>query len=80
MSNPVQATDIEILESQVMQLSEADRSHLLERLVRSLDTDPEVEASWEQEADRREAAIEAGTAQWLDGDEVMRKLRSRFDK
>jgi putative addiction module component (TIGR02574 family) len=77
MSNPVQATQIEILESQVMQLSDADRSHLLNRLIISLDKDPEVEASWEQEADRREAAIENGTAQWVPFDEAMTRIRAR---
>ena len=78
MPNDVVATPMEILMSQVMQLGNADRSYLLDRLILSLDKDPEVEASWEREADRREAAIEAGTAQWLDGDEVIRNLRSRF--
>lgn len=80
MSNPVQATQMEILESQVMQLSDADRSHLLDRLVLSLDKDPEVEASWEQEADRREAAIENGTAQWVPFDDAMARIRARPNK
>lgn len=80
MSNPVIPTPLEILESQVMQLGDADRSHLLERLVLSLDKDPEVEASWEREAERREAEIEAGTAKWIPFDEAMDRLRARLAK
>lgn len=72
-------THMEVLEAQVMQIGAADRSHLLERLVLSLDADPEVEASWEREADRREAELEAGTATLIPGDEVMRKLRARIN-
>jgi hypothetical protein len=71
-------SQLEYVEAQVMQLSAAERNHLLERLISSLDTDPEVEAAWEQVADQREADIEAGRAQWIDGDEAMRQLRARL--
>ena len=71
-------TQLEIVEAQVMQLTPAERNHLLERLIVSLDTDPEVEAAWEQLADQREAELEAGLAQALPGDEVMARLRARL--
>lgn len=71
-------TQLEILEAQVMQLPPADRNHLLERLIVSLDIDPEVEAAWEQLADQREAELKAGTAQLIPGDEVMARLRARL--
>jgi putative addiction module component (TIGR02574 family) len=71
-------TQLEIVEAQVLQLTPAERNHLLERLIVSLDTDPEVEAAWEQLADQREAELEAGLAQALPGDEVMAKLRARL--
>lgn len=71
-------TSLEILEAQVMQLLPAERNHLLERLIVSLDTDPDVEAAWEQVADQREAELEAGLAQALPGDEVMARLRARL--
>ena len=48
-------TSLEVLEAEALKLTPADRSHLLERLVASLDFDPEVEAAWEREADSREA-------------------------
>lgn len=71
-------SQLEYVEAQVMQLTPAERNHLLERLIISLDTDPEVEAAWEQLADQREADIEAGRAQFLPGDEVMAELRARL--
>lgn len=39
------STTLEILEAEVLQLTAADRSHLLERLIASLDPDPEVETA-----------------------------------
>ena len=61
-----------------MQLTLAERGQLLERLIVSLDTDPEVEAAWEQLADQREAEVDAGLSQFLPGDEVMARLRARL--
>ena len=71
-------TRLEIVEAQALQLTPAERNHLLERLIVSLDTDPDVEAAWEQLADQREADLEAGLAQALPGDEVMTRLRARL--
>jgi hypothetical protein len=51
---------LEVLEAQVLKLSAADRSRLLERLLASLDVDPDVEAAWDEVADAREAALEGG--------------------
>ena len=55
------STNLEVLEAEVLQLAPAERSHLLERLIASLDSDPEVEEAWEREADRREAELESGS-------------------
>ncbi len=71
-------SQLEYVEAQVMQLTVAERNHLLERLINSLDTDPEVEAAWEQLADQREADIEEGRAHWIPGEEAMQQLRSRL--
>lgn len=71
-------SQLEYVEAQVMQLTVAERNHLLERLINSLDTDPEVEAAWEQVGDQREADIEAGRAHWIDGDLAMAQLRARL--
>lgn len=74
----MQMSQLEYVEAQVMQLTPAERNHLLERLINSLDTDPEVEAAWEQVADQREADLENGLAQEIPFEEAMLQLRSRL--
>lgn len=71
-------TSLEVLEAEALKLAPADRSHLLERLIASLDTDPEVEEAWEAEADRREASLESGAAVEVSGQEAMSRLRARL--
>ena len=71
-------TQLEYVEAQVMQLSPAERNHLLERLIHSLDVDVEIEAAWDKVADAREADIAAGQAHWIPGDEAMQQLRARL--
>jgi putative addiction module component (TIGR02574 family) len=72
------STRLELLEAEALKLTPADRSHLLVRLVASLDADPEVDAAWEWEADRREAELESGAVAVVHSDEVMARLRSRL--
>ena len=71
-------TTLETLEAEILQLSASDRSHLLERLISSLDTDPTIEWAWEQETNRREAELESGAVQPIPGGEVMVRLRARL--
>jgi len=71
-------TSLEVLEAEALKLAPADRSHLLERLIASLDTDPEVEEAWELEADRREASLESGSVTEVPAQEAMNRLRSRL--
>ena len=71
-------TDLEALESQVLKLAPADRSRLLERLVASLDPDPELEQAWSDEADRREAELAAGVVEPATGPEAVARLRARL--
>ena len=72
------STTLEILEAEVLQLTAADRSHLLQRLIASLDPDPEVEDAWEQEADRRDAQLAAGSATIVPSHEAVARLRARL--
>lgn len=69
---------IEVLEAEVLGLPPTQRSHLLDRLVASLDSDPEWEEAWGREADRRENSIESGKAQWIQGEDVVAKLRAEL--
>jgi putative addiction module component (TIGR02574 family) len=72
------STSLEALEAEVLKLAPADRSHLLERLIASLDSDPEVEEAWEREADRREAELDSGAVAAVPGDEALARLRARL--
>ena len=72
------STHLEVLEAEALKLGPADRSHLLERLIASLDFDPEVEAAWEAEADRREALLASGSVAEVSGAEAMNRPRSRL--
>lgn len=66
----------EVLESEVLRLSTAQRALLLDRLVASLEQDQAWEEAWSREADRREAAIAAGESEWLSGPHVVAQLRA----
>ena len=69
---------IEVLEAEVLSLSSAERSRLLDKLLASLDPDPEWEKAWAQEVDGREAEIAAGRSTWLPGEEVVARLRAKL--
>lgn len=71
-------TNLEILEAEVLQLAPVERSHLLERLIASLDSDPEVEAAWEREADRREAELASALVAKVSGTNAIARLRARL--
>ena len=71
-------TLLEALEAEVLKLAPSERSHLLERLIISLDEDAEVEEAWTREADRREAEIDSRVVDAIPGDEMMERLRARL--
>jgi putative addiction module component (TIGR02574 family) len=72
--------NLEALEAQVMTLSPVDRTHLLERLIMSLDEDAEVEAEWRAEAERRESELASGSVAPVAGEEAMSRLRARLNR
>ena len=72
------STNLEAIEAEALKLAPSDRSHLLEKLIASLDIDPEVEAAWTLEADRREAEIDSGESVAVSGPEVVARLRARL--
>ena len=69
---------VEVLEAEVLSLPQAERSRLLDMLLASLAADPEWEQAWADEADRREAEIEAGRSTWLPGEEVVARMRAQL--
>lgn len=72
------STSLEALEAEILRLTPADRLHLIELLVASLDTDLEIELGWESEADRREAELESGAVEAVPGHEAIARLRRRL--
>lgn len=72
--------NLEVLEAEVLRLPPVERSHLLERLIASLDSDPEVEEAWEREADRREVELESGSISEVSGQEAIVRLRARLTR
>ena len=70
------AKPVEDLEAEVLSLPPAERSLLLERLIVSLDADPEIQRAWVQEAQRRDAEIESGTVSPVPGEEAVARIRA----
>ncbi|MBI2434538.1 MAG: addiction module protein [Candidatus Hydrogenedentes bacterium] len=69
---------VEVLEVEALQLTPKDRARLVERLIASLDVDPEIEDAWAAEVERRNAEVESGAVSMLPLPEVMTKLRAKF--
>jgi len=69
---------LETVEADALQLPAAERARLVERLIASLDIDPEVEAAWAREVERRHAEIESGAVSLLPGPETLAELRSEI--
>ncbi|WP_306475794.1 addiction module protein [Methyloversatilis sp.] len=69
---------IDVLEAEVLSLPEAERARLIDRLISSLEKDPEWAAAWSKEADRREARIASGEAAWVRGEDAVARIRSKL--
>jgi hypothetical protein len=74
------STNLELLVAEVLRLAPVERSHLLARLIASLDSDPEFEEAWEREADRREVELESGSIVEVPGQEAIARLRARLPR
>ena len=69
---------VETIEAEALRLSAAERARLVERLIASLDADPEIEEAWAAEVERRHAEIESGAVTPLPGPETLSKLKTEF--
>ena len=71
---------IDELRAVALRLSPEERAELASELLLSLDdlNEAEVERLWIEEAERRDAQIDAGTAKLIPGDEVIAEARSRL--
>ena len=70
------AKTLEMLEAEVLNLTGAERSQLLDRLIASLETDGELQAAWLQEAARRDAEIDNASTARAPGEELLARLRA----
>jgi putative addiction module component (TIGR02574 family) len=64
----------------LMKLSTDDRARIARELLRSLDDaeDSDASAAWEQEVRRRSASVADGSAQLIDGEEVLKDIADRI--
>jgi hypothetical protein len=71
---------IKELRTAALQLSPEERAELASELLLSLDdlTEAEVERLWIEEAQRRDAQIDAGIVKLIPGDEAIAEARSRL--
>ncbi len=75
---PLEMETVETLEAAALHLSPSERARLVERLIATLDADPEVEEAWAAEVERRHAEIESGAVSLLPGPETLAKLKAEF--
>ena len=69
---------VETLEAAALQLTSADRARLVDRLIATLDAEPEVEEAWAAEVERRQTEMENGTVSLLPGPERLAELKAEF--
>lgn len=72
--------DREQIFNEALSLPDADRAELADRLHASLgdDVDPEIEAAWLAEIERRIDAVDRGEIEMMTLDEFRRRMRERF--
>jgi putative addiction module component (TIGR02574 family) len=73
---------LEQLATQAITLSPEDRARLVDLLLASLpeEADAEVDAAWEQEIQRRVAAIESGAARLIPAADVHAEARKIYQR
>jgi len=76
----LESETVETLEAAALQLTPADRARLVDRLIATLDADPEVEEAWAAEVERRQVEIENGTVSLLPGPKILAKLKAEFER
>jgi putative addiction module component (TIGR02574 family) len=72
----VAATDVL---AEILRLSPEERAHLALELIRSLDGEPQADATaaWDTEIERRGAEVDAGTAETMTLEEYRIHVRTR---
>ena len=70
------------IQEEIRALSDSDKEALLRVLLEELDgpADPDVDAAWLKEAQRRSREIDEGTVDCVPADEVFAKLRASLKR
>ena len=70
----------EQVENEALKLKPEARAELAEKLLKSLEdlSDEQIERLWAEEAVRRDAELDAGTASMRDAEDVFRDARARI--
>jgi putative addiction module component (TIGR02574 family) len=73
------ASAVDIIEEQIRALSTHDKETLLRVLLEELDgpPDPQVEAAWLAEVQRRDEELDSGKAKSIPAEEVFARLRAQ---
>jgi putative addiction module component (TIGR02574 family) len=76
------ARSVAIIQEKIGQLSVAEKEEVLRALLEELDgpPDPDVEAAWLEEVERRAREIDSGQVQCIPAEEVFRKLDTQLKK
>ena len=75
----LESETVETLEAAALRLALADRARLVDRLIATLNADPEVEEAWVAEVERRQTEIENEIVPLLSGPETLSKLKAEFE-
>ena len=70
--------ELEVIEAQALKLSPQDRARLRDRLILSLDEDKARDLAWDTVAAKRDAEIENGSVEVVDGPQALARLRARY--
>lgn len=74
------SSSVRALEAAALLLPPGDRAKLAQRLLSSLDRNPEVEAAWDEEIIRRVEAFEAGLYEEIPAEQVFAEARARLER
>jgi putative addiction module component (TIGR02574 family) len=62
------------IEVEALSLPRRERARLVDALLASLESDPDVERAWDEEIRRRIRDIDAGVTKLIPGDEVLKEV------
>ena len=74
------SSSVRALEAAALLLPPEERAKLAQRLMSSLDRDPDVKAAWDEEIVRRVEAFQAGLYEEIPAEQVFAEARARLEE